>query len=74
MGMYSSFVKPTGVPHRSIAVWPDTIKVGNVEGKNESSDVLGSKEQAEGVCRLLEREGFGGEGKVFPISTRVEPA
>lgn len=58
---------------KSIAVWPDTIKVGNVEGKNESVDTHETKGQAEGVCRLLERQGFGGDGKVFPISTRVEP-
>lgn len=59
--------------YRSIAVWPDTIKVGNVVGKNESDDTHDTKEQAEGVCRLLRKHGFGGEGKVFPVSTRVEP-
>ena len=58
---------------KSIAVWPDTINVGHIVGKNESEDTHDSKEQAEGVCRLLERLGFGGNGKVFPISTRVEP-
>ena len=26
------------VPSRSVAVWPDTISVGNVAGKNKSSD------------------------------------
>ncbi len=60
------------IPHRSIAVWPDTIKVGNIEGKNESSDTHNTKEQADNVCTLLRKYGFGGEGKVFPISTRVE--
>lgn len=29
---------------RSIAVWPDTISVGNVAGKNESDDIHGSYE------------------------------
>ncbi len=57
---------------KSIAVWPDTIRVGNVIGKNESSDTHRSKEEAEGVCVMLERHGFGGDGKVFPLSTRVE--
>lgn len=66
-------LKPKDVPHKSIAVWPDTISVGNVEGKNESSDTHDSKEAAEAVCRMLQREGFGGERKVFPLSTRVEP-
>lgn len=57
---------------RSIAVWPDTISVGNVAGKNESIDEHDSSEAAHAVCRMLKRDGFGGEGKVFPISTRVE--
>ena len=56
-----------------VAVWPDAIRVGNVVGKNESDDTHDSKEQAEAVCKLLEKEGFGGDGNVFPISTRVEP-
>lgn len=58
---------------RSVAVWPDTIKVGNVEGKNESSDTHDTEGQAEGVCTLLQRYGFGGMREVFPLSTRVEP-
>ena len=64
---------PEPIAWRSIAVWPDTIRVGNVVGKNESDDTHDSKEQAEAVCKLLEKEGFGGEGRAFPISTRVEP-
>lgn len=64
-------VKP--IPHRSVAVWPNTISVGNVEGKNESIDEHHSAECAQAVCELLEKHGFGGNGKVFPISTRVEP-
>lgn len=57
---------------KSIAVWPDTIRVGNIVGKNESSDIHATREQAEAVCRGLCREGFGGRGVVFPIETRVE--
>jgi hypothetical protein len=64
---------PLPKKHRSIAVWPDTISVGNIAGKNESDDIHDSQEAAEAVCRLLRREVFGGEGKVFPVSTRVEP-
>ena len=58
---------------RSIAVWPDTIRVGHIVGKNESDDTHSSREQAEAVCALLRKHGFGGDGKVFPVSTRVEP-
>lgn len=58
---------------RSIAVWPDTIRVGHIVGKNESDDTHSSREQAEAVCGLLREHGFGGDGKVFPVSTRVEP-
>jgi len=69
----SSFTRIKSQRARSVAVWPDTIRVGNVEGKNESSDEHDSPEAAYAVCRMLERDGFGGEGKVFPLSTRVEP-
>ena len=30
-----------------------------------------TKEQAESICRMLERDGFGGSGKSFPKSTKV---
>jgi len=69
----SSYTRLAPQRARSIAVWPDTISVGNVEGRNESSDDHDSPEAAYAVCRMLERDGFGGEGKVFPVSTRVEP-
>jgi len=65
-------ITPVKIPHRSIAVWPETISVGNVEGKNESVDTHDSKDAAEAVCSMLKKYGFGGEGKVFPISVRVE--
>lgn len=58
--------------HRSVAVWPDTISVGNVVGKNESSDTHASEAAAQAVCNLLEKFGFGGDQKVYPLSTRVE--
>ncbi len=64
---------PTVKRWRSIAVWPDTIRVGHIVGKNESDDTHDSREAAEWVCRLLLRHGFGGDGEVFPVSTRVEP-
>jgi len=68
----SSYTRLKPQRARSIAVWPDTISVGNVVGKNESSDEHNSPEAAYAVCRMLERDGFGGERKVFPLSTRVE--
>lgn len=55
---------------KSIAVWPPEVKCGNVN--NESSDTHETQGQAEAVCRGLRREGYGGQGKIFPISTRVE--
>jgi len=58
--------------YKSIAVWPreSGINLGNTN--NESEDTHSSKEEAEGVCALLEKYGFGGDCKVFPLSTRVE--
>ena len=68
-----SAITPPKIPHKSIVTWPPELKVGNVEGKSESTDTHDSEEQAEAVCSLLRKHGFGGLGKHFPISTRVEP-
>lgn len=66
-------ITPPDIPHKSIVTWPAELKVGNVEGKSESTDTHPSKEAAEAVCSLLRKHGFGGQGKHFPIETRVEP-
>lgn len=64
------FTKVNFMNYKSIAVWPDGT-VSNI--KNESEDTHETYEHAEAVCKLLRIHGFGGMGKVFPISTRVEP-
>lgn len=55
---------------KSVALWPDAVALGRTP--NESEDTHWSREAAEAVCRTLEREGLGGCGQIFPISTRVE--
>lgn len=57
--------------HRSIVVWPPGTP-GADEG-GESHDTHRDKESALAVCRAIERDGLGGDGKIFPLSTRVEP-
>jgi hypothetical protein len=57
--------------YRSIVLWPDSVSTGRFP--NESSDTHNDRMSAEWVCRGIEREGLGGERKIFPISTRVEP-
>ncbi len=55
--------------YTSNAKWPKgTCDFSN----NISTDKHGTKEQAEGICRMLEEGGFGLDGKVFPIKTWVE--
>ena len=57
--------------YKSIAKWPyPEVRLGNSE--NESSDTHSTRQAAESVCKRLLREGFGGDGKIFPISVRVE--
>jgi hypothetical protein len=41
----------------------------NDDGK--TTDLHNTKEQADGIVTLLKREGFGGDGKYFPIKTGV---
>ena len=56
--------------YRSIAYWPSTVSVGNDE--NKSTDTHPTFEAAASVIARLKIDGFGGEGKIFPISTHVE--
>lgn len=50
--------------YRSVAEWPHCGK---------TTDSHYSEESAEAVCRLLQREGYGGDRKIFPIKTYTEP-
>lgn len=49
---------------QSIAKWP------NGETTTDTHDTKG---MALSVCAILERDGFGGERKVFPVSTEAVP-
>lgn len=51
---------------KSHALWPDSVSVGS------SSDDHPTKEHAVAVCEILKRDGFGGEGKIFPKQVFVE--
>ncbi len=54
---------------KSCAQWPEDCcpAIGSY-----SEDTHGSREEAEGVCSLLHRNGFGGDGVHFPVKTWVE--
>jgi len=56
---------------KSCAEWPDGHVTGT-ERKNITTDTHDTKSQAEAVCKLLEREGLGGERCHFPVKTWVE--
>lgn len=55
---------------QSNAQWPLDVYRGPY-GDGISTDTHRSQEEAEAVCRLLKRDGFGGERKHFPIRTWV---
>lgn len=52
--------------YQSNALWPDGV-CRSKWGDNISTDVHESLEHSAAVCRGLRREGFGGEGKIFPL-------
>jgi len=54
---------------KSCAMWPDACcpAIGNY-----SEDTHETKAQADAVCAALRRDGFGGDGKFFPIRTWTE--
>ncbi|MGI9569269.1 MAG: hypothetical protein ACR2PH_05920, partial [Desulfobulbia bacterium] len=58
--------------YQSHAEWPDHVYTNEL-GKHISTDKHLSKEEADSACRGLEREGFGGMGKEFPIQTWTAP-
>lgn len=62
----------TSKRYRSVILWPPDLRVGSSTTENETSDIHPSKEAAEAVCRMIMRRGFGGQGKYFPLSWRVE--
>ena len=62
------------IPFRSCAEWPQ----GTMNGYNNevsTDDHYGPDPHgmAVAVCAGLEREGFGGQGKIFPLKTWIEP-
>jgi hypothetical protein len=54
----------------SNAKWPDSVCTGNSD--NVTTDSHDTDEQATAVCRMLERDGFGGSGLVYPLKTWTE--
>lgn len=55
---------------KSCAQWPFTLEVGSED--HITKDLHYTRKEAECICSLLEKEGFGGEGKIFPIKTWIE--
>ena len=69
MMAFKAMTEPQPRKFMSVAVWPN----GTIcDGTDISTDTHTTREQAEAVCSLLRQHGFGGDGKVFPISTQVE--
>jgi transcription elongation factor Elf1 len=55
--------------YKSNAQWPDCVAMGNAE--NTSTDDHYTEKEAESICKMLEKDGFGGDGLIFPIKTWV---
>lgn len=55
---------------KSIALWPDEVSTGQIP--NISEDTHQTKGAAQHVCKMLRLKGLGGDGKIFPIETKVE--
>ena len=56
----------------SVAKWPyPQVRLSNFD--NTSTDRHATKDEALNVIRMLEKEGVGGNGNIFPIETYVMP-
>jgi len=57
----------------SNAEWPwPKGSVVQKRANDKTTDFHYTEAEAKAVCRMLERDGLGGEGKIFPIRTWVE--
>jgi hypothetical protein len=59
--------------YQSIARWPKPEQGGPSLGSpnNESVDTHGTMAEAAAVCHKLRTFGFGGDCKIYPLSTQV---
>lgn len=59
----------------SNAMWPAGTIVGGTILQNDqiTSDFHSSRKEARSICQMLMRDGFGGDGKIFPVKVWVEP-
>jgi hypothetical protein len=57
----------------SKAEWPKGT-ISQSRANDITTDDHPTEAQARAVCRMLERDGLGGEGKIFPVRTWVEDA
>lgn len=58
---------------KSRAMWPADAGISLGNEQNISEDTHDTEGQARSVCKGLKQEGFGGEGKVFPVAVWYEP-
>lgn len=56
---------------RSHAQWPKGA-VRQQRAANHTTDGHETEAAAQAVCRMLERDGLGGEGEIFPLKTWTE--
>lgn len=57
----------------SCVQWPDgLLSFAYEDHGNTTRDRHDTREQAEAVCKMIEREGLGGERCHFPVKTWVE--
>lgn len=56
--------------YKSNAQWPLDVYRG-IDGSGISADDHYTREEAANVCRMLRRDGFGGQGIYFPLRVWV---
>ena len=59
--------------YRSHARWKEGTVAFSMDGSQITTDDHYSEEEAQGVCRMLERDGYGGDNKLYPVETWVTP-
>jgi len=57
------------ITYFSNAEWPEGAGVLNSYGERKSQDSHQTERAALSVCKMLEKDGLGGNGVIFPIRT-----
>ena len=59
--------------YKSVAIYSENSGVSNTYGEPRTEDIHDDLSSAYAVCKMLNKYGYGGDRKIYPLKTFVEP-